>query len=101
MKKIKTRRFYKTLAAVLCFSALFLGCLYLLSGVLAAQYFTLLTYSVFSVMAISTASFLLICFAPYFRGDRRWFAIPAVLTLVFFLGTMVLFRLPIPAGALT
>ncbi|MBR2927008.1 MAG: hypothetical protein IKC31_05485 [Clostridia bacterium] len=100
MKKIRSRRFYKTFFAVACFSALFLGCLYWFSGQLAERYFTLLTYSVFSVMALSTASFLAICFAPYFRGDRRWFAIPALLTVVFFAGVMLLWQLPIPGGAI-
>ncbi len=98
MQKIKTRRFHKTLWAVSCFSVLFLGCFFLFGKQLAAEYYTLLTNCVFSIMALSTGSFLAICFAPYFRGDRRWFAIPAMLTAVFFVGAMLLWQLPVPTG---
>lgn len=98
MKKKRTRRFRFTLRLVMGFSALFLFLLTVFGKQLAPQYFSLLTGSVFFVFVMAVSSFLAICFAPYFRGDKRWFAIPALLTALFFAGTVLLWRLPLPAG---
>lgn len=98
MRKKRTRRFHITLRVVMGFSALFLLLLTLFGKQLAPQYFSLLTGSVFFVFVMAVSSFLAICFAPYFHGDKRWFAIPALLTVLFFMSTVLLWRLPLPAG---
>ena len=97
MQKIRTRRFHLVLRLSLCFSVLFLGFLLLFGKQLAMHNFALMTDCVFAVMMSATASFLAVCFAPYFRGDKRWFAIPALLTVLFFVSTVVLWQLPLPA----
>ena len=100
MKKLRTRRFYGSIGAVVGFSALFLGVIAVFGEKLSAQYFSLLMGAVFLVLALAAISFLAVCFLPYFRGDRRWFAIPALLTILFFAGTMLLWRLPLPTEVL-
>ena len=49
---------------------------------------------VFAVLGLAAISFLVFCFLPYFHGDRRWFAIPTLLTAVFVMGTAMLWQLP-------
>ena len=54
-----------------------------------------MTDLVFSVLAAAVISFLAFVFVPFFKGDKRWFAIPALLTAVFFVGTAMLWQVPI------
>ena len=96
MRRIRTRRFHLTLRAAFGFSALFLAWLFLFGKSLATSHFTEISYCVFSVLVIAAASFLAFCFIPYFHGDKRWFAIPALLTVVFLAGTVVLWQVPLP-----
>ena len=53
---------------------------------IAAQNFDVLIGCAFAVLGLAAVSFLAFCFLPYFHGDRRWFAIPSLLTVVFFVG---------------
>ena len=94
MRKLRTRYFKIALYSSMAFSALFLAWFFLFGQEIAATDFASMTGAVFSVLALATAAFLAICFFPYFRGDKRWYSIPALLTLVFFIGTAILFRVP-------
>lgn len=95
MKKIRTKRFLCSLYAAIGLSVLFLGWLLLFGRELAAEYFDGVTGCLFAVMALATLCFVVFCFVPYFHGDRRWFAIPSLLTVVFFIGTAVLWQVPL------
>ncbi len=94
MRKLRTRYFKITLYSSMAFSALFLCWFFLFGRQIAETNFASMTGAVFAVLALATATFLAICFFPFFRGDKRWYSIPALLTVVFFVGTAVLFRVP-------
>ncbi len=94
MKKIRTRQFLKTLYTSLGISAAFLLWLMIFGRDLAANHFKSVTGIVFVFLAVAAISFLAFCFLPYFKGDRRWFAIPSLLTVVFFMGTAILWQVP-------
>ena len=96
MKKIRTRNFFLTLKIVSGFSACFLLWMLILGRRIAVEHFEPVTNCVFVVFGIAAASFLAFCFMPYFKGDRRWFAIPAILTILFFICVVVLWRIPTP-----
>ncbi len=95
MQKVRTRYFFYTLHSVLGFSVLFLGWFALFGRKLAQEHFLGMTELVFSILALAVGSFLVFVFFPYFKGDKRWFAIPTLLTVVFFLGTVMLWQVPI------
>ena len=61
---------------------------------IAVQNFDVLIGCAFAVLALAAISFLVFCFLPYFHGDRRWFAIPTLLTAAFVIGTAVLWQFP-------
>ena len=92
MKKMRTRYFKMTLGGAIAFSALFLGLLVVFGKQLAATHFDGLLDCVFAVLALAAASFLVFSFLPYFRGDKRWYAISALLVLVFFVGSAMLWQ---------
>ena len=94
MKKIRTRQFLKALYISLGFSASFLLWMLVFGKQLAAYYFDSIAGCVFTIMAVAVLSFVGICFLPYFRGDKRWFAIPSVLTAAFFMGSALLWQFP-------
>ncbi len=98
MKKIKTRRFFKALYTSLGICAAFLAWLLLFGQQLATDHFEGVTVSVFALLVLATVSFLVFCFFPYFRGDKRWFAIPSLLTAAFFVGTAILWQVPAVVG---
>ena len=62
---------------------------------IAAQNFDVLIGCVFTILCLAAVSFLVFCFLPYFHGDRRWFAIPSLLTAVFMVGTAMMWQFPI------
>lgn len=95
MKKIRTKRFLVSLYVSLGLSALFLAWMLLFGKNLALEHFDSVTGCLFAIIALATAAFVVFCFAPYFRGDWRWFAIPSLLTVVFFIGTAMLWQVPI------
>lgn len=94
MKKIKTRQFLKALYVSLGFCAAFLLWMMIFGKGIATQYFDGVTYFVFSILAIALLSFVVFCFVPYFRGDKRWLAIPSILTVAFVMGTAILWQVP-------
>ncbi|MBQ9760024.1 MAG: hypothetical protein IJW16_01615 [Clostridia bacterium] len=101
MKKIRTRNFFRTLKIVGGLSAIFLLWLIVLGKKLATEHFDGLTMGVFAIFGIAAASFLLFSFMPYFKGDRRWYSISAMLTSVFFIGLVVLWNAaPIPEAVI-
>jgi len=95
MKRIRTKRFLWSLYVSLGLSALFLGWLLFFGRELAVECFDGVTVGLFGVIALAMLSFVAFCFVPYFRGDKRWFAIPSLLTVVFFIGTALLWQVPI------
>ena len=94
MKKIKTRQFYKTLYTSMGISAAFLLFVLIFGRSIAAQNFDVLIGCVFAILGVAALSFLAFCFLPYFQGDRRWFAIPSLLTVAFMAGTALLWQFP-------
>ncbi len=95
MKKIRTRQFLKALYTALGVSLAFLLWMLLFGKDLAVNYFNSVTACVFAFLAMAVLTFVCFCFLPYFRGDKRWFAIPSLLTVVFFMGTALLWQTPI------
>ena len=95
MQKRRTQYFKLTFLTVLGASALFLLILAAFGGRLAAHSFNLVADSIFAVMALATVSFLAFSFLPYFRGDKRWYAISGLLTVAFFSGATILWQLPV------
>ncbi|MBQ8431811.1 MAG: hypothetical protein IJX28_02900 [Clostridia bacterium] len=98
MQKIRTRHFFKTLRISAGISALFLVWIALFGKGLAQQHFQVLTDAVFAVMLLAAGSFLLFSFFPYFKGDRRWYSISALLTVTFLIGTRLLWQIPVAGG---
>ncbi len=94
MKKLRTRRFYVALYCALGFSALFLAWFALFGAKMAVSHGNGVVDAVFSVFVLAAGSFLAFCFLPYFKGDRRWYSISALLTVVFCIGAAMLFRIP-------
>ena len=92
MKKLRTRRFWTTLYSAIGFSALFLGWFLLFGQRLAAAHFSSVANAVIAVFALAAGSFFAFCFLPYFQGDRRWFSISALLTVVFCIGSGMLWQ---------
>ena len=100
MQKRRTHHFKVTLYTVLSVSAVFLTCLMMFGKGFTAAHFSVINDCVFSVMALAVASFLTFSFLPYFQGDKRWYSISAVLTAVFFVGTVVLWQAPITGAVI-
>jgi len=99
MQKRRTHHFKITLRIALCASGLLLGALALFGKHFAGESFGLLVNVIFSLFALAAASFLLFSFAPYFRGDKRWYSISALLTVAFFIGSAMIWQMP-TAGAM-
>ena len=95
MKKIRTRQFFKTLYTVLGISAAFLLWMAVFGCRLAIDHFSGVTAGVFAFLGVAAISLLAFAFVPYFRGDKRWYAIPSLLTAVFFAGTAMLWQVPV------
>ena len=95
MKKIRTRQFFKTLYTSMGIGGAFLLFLLIFGRNIAAQNFDVLTACVFSILGLAALSFLVFSFLPYFHGDRRWFAIPSLFTVVFMLSTAMLWQVPV------
>ena len=94
MKKIRTRQFFKTLYTSMGIGGAFLLFMLIFGRSIAADNFDVLLGCVFAILGLAAISFLAFCFLPYFHGDRRWFAIPTLLTTVFVLGTAMLWQFP-------
>ena len=98
MRKLRTRHFKITLLSVSALSALFLVWFGLIGKTLAATHFQGVLDCIMCVMALAVGSFLAFSFLPYFKGDKRWYSISALLTLVFFVGATMLWQAPIVGG---
>ena len=92
MQKRRTQYFHITLGASGAFSALFLAVIAIFGRTLASTHFNSIADCVFAVMALAAGSFLAFSFLPYFQGDRRWYSISALLTVVFFLSAVLLWQ---------
>lgn len=98
MQRRRTRQFHITLLSVFGFSLAFLGTLLLFGAKMASLSYESMMGGVFFVMTAATASFLTFSFVPYFRTDRRWYGISALLTLVFFASAVVVWQIPAVGG---
>lgn len=94
MKKIRTQQFFKTLYTSMGIGGAFLLFVLIFGRSIAVHNFEVLIGCAFSVLALAGISLLAFCFLPYFHGDRRWFAIPSLLTAVFMIGTAMLWQFP-------
>ena len=95
MKKIRTRTFLKALYTSLGVGGAFLLWMLLFGKNLAVNHFGGVFGAVFAFLALAAISFLAVCFLPYFHGDKRWYAIPSLLTIVFFMGSAILWQAPV------
>ena len=100
MKRRRTRCFKWTLGVAGGASALFLIWVAAFGKALARTHFSGVADVVFSVLVMAAASFVAFSFLPYFHGDRRWYSISAMLTVVFFVGAAMLWQVPVPTEAL-
>ena len=98
MQRRRTQYFKITLFSSCTLSACFLLWIALFGTRLAAANFSRVADSIFVIMALAAGSFLTFSFLPYFRGDRRWYAISALLTAVFFVGAVMLWQVPLAGG---
>ncbi|MBQ8415841.1 MAG: hypothetical protein IJX13_02915 [Clostridia bacterium] len=98
MKKIRTRQFLKALYTSLGVCAAFLFWMLVFGKGIAQDNFQSIAGCVFAFLALAAITFLAVCFVPYFKGDKRWFAIPSLLTAVFFMGTAMLWQVPLGGG---
>lgn len=92
MRQDRNFLFRRTLIAVLAASAVLIGFLLLFGKTLAAVSIYLLLVPVFLFFAAAVFGYLAISFLPLFRNDRRWYAIPVILTVIFFIGAALLWR---------
>lgn len=95
MQKRRTQHFKITFGTVSIFSALFLLWFGLFGTKLAVSNMEGVLDTVIAVMGLATGSFLVFSFLPYFRGDKRWYSISALLVAVFFVGAVMLWRVPV------
>ena len=93
MKKLRTRHFYITLWSSLGLSGLFLGWFLLFGEKMAQTHFKGMSDALMVLFGLAAASFLTFCFAPYFRGDRRWYSVSTVLTAAFCIGSAMLWSM--------
>ena len=95
MQKRRTHHFKLTLAISALSSGLVIALLALFGKQLSQGSLNLATNCIFAVLVLAAASFLIFSFFPYFRGDKRWYSISALLTVAFFAGAAILWQLPL------
>ena len=95
MKAIRTRQFKLALYTSFATSALFLVWFVAFGLKLAQTNFRGIADCVFAVLILAALSFIVFCFVPYFRADRRWYSISALFTAVFLVGAAMLWQVPV------
>lgn len=93
MKKLRTHHFHITLSVAFILSGMFLGWFLLFGEKLAQTHFKNLSEALLAMFGLAAASFLVFCFAPYFRGDRRWYSVSTIFTLAFCIGSAMLWQM--------
>ena len=68
-------------------------CFALIGRKMAVTNFTGMSEALLFLFGMATASFLVFCFVPYFRGDHRWYSVSSILTLAFGIGSAVLWQM--------
>ena len=94
MKRKRTRYFRFSMKFVAAFGAAFLLFLLTFGKEIARTHFEGMAGVTFSILALAALSIFVFFFVPFFRGDRRWYAIPGVLATVFFCGAAILWSVP-------
>jgi len=100
MQKRRTHHFRLTLMISFGLSALLLAILSIFGNYLGTISFETVVNCTFATLALAAASFLVFSFFPYFRGDKRWYSISALLTVTFFVGSAILWGLPVSGAVL-
>lgn len=95
MKRKRTRYFKLSLKAVSLFGIAFLLFLLTAGKQIALSHFESMAGVTFSILALSLVSLFVFVYLPFFRGDKRWYAISGILSTVFFFGASILWRLPV------
>lgn len=95
MKRKRTRYFRLSVKIVASFCAAFLLFLLTFGKKIAADHFDGMAALTFSLLAVAVLSIFVFFVVPFFRGDRRWYAIPGILTTVFFCGAAILWSVPV------
>ena len=95
MKRKRTRYFRHSMKLVCALGGAFLLFLLTAGKEIAKNHFGGMAALTFSILAISVLCLFAFVYFPFFKGDRRWYAIPGVLTFVFFCGASILWRLPV------
>lgn len=99
MRSNRNTGFRKAVTTVLAASAVLLGVLLLFGKRIAGVSMVILYIPVFAWLAAAAFSFLLFSFLPDFQSDRRWYLIPGILTVVFLIGSAILWTVaPVSAG---
>lgn len=93
MKKLRTRHFYITLYSTLALSGLFLGWFLLFGKRLATTNLSGMSDALIVLFGLAAISFLIFCFVPYFRGDRRWYSVSTIWALAFCIGSAMLWNM--------
>lgn len=95
MQKRRTQHFKMTLAIAGAFSMLIPAMIAAFGRQMTQADPNLAIGCIFAVLVLAAASYLTFSFLPYFRGDRRWYSISALLTVAFFAGAAILWQLPL------
>ena len=95
MKRKRTRYFRQAVKIVCAAGGIFLLFLLTFGKEIAKTHFSGMAALTFSLIAISAVSLFAFIYLPFFKGDRRWYAIPGILTAVFFAGASILWRVPV------
>ena len=95
MKRKRTRYFRRAMKIVCGFGGVFLLFLLTIGKQIAKAHFDGMAALTFSVLALSALLLLAFIYLPFFKGDRRWYAIPGVLVTTFVFGAAILWRVPV------
>ena len=95
MKRKRTRYFKLSLKAVSLFGIAFLLFLLTFGKQIALSHFEGMAGLTFSILALSLISLFVFVYIPFFRGDKRWYAISGILSTIFFFGASILWTIPV------
>lgn len=94
MQKRRTQHFKITLSIAAGISCIMLLILAIFGQQFTSTSLSILVNCIFTVLGLAATSFLLFSFVPYFKGDKRWYSISALLTLAFFIGIGMIWQNP-------
>lgn len=95
MKRKRTRYFHHSMKIACAISGAFLFFLLTVGKEIAKTHFSSMAAVTFSILALSALCLFVFLSLPFFKGDRRWYAIPGLFTVVFFCGAAILWGVPV------